>query len=75
MSITKAQSSRLRYRHMLIAESHLSSYVQLIPLSMYLHFSSNVSKGNQSIMRGTLGLNFGKTIKMGLIILERDQKC
>ena len=72
LSITEAQSSRLRYRHVLIAKLHLSSRVQLIPLCVYLHFPSIVSEGNQSIMRGTLGLNFGKTIKTGLIILERD---
>ena len=71
MPITEAQFSRLRYRHVLIAKSRLSSHVQLIPLCMYLHFPSIVSERNQSVMRGTLGRDIGKTIKTGLIILKR----
>ena len=73
MPITEVQSSRLRYGHVVIAESLLSSHVQLIPLCVYLHFPSIVSERNQSIMHGTLGRDIGKTIKTVLIILKRSE--
>ena len=64
---------RLRYGHVVIAELLLSSRVQLIPLCVYLHFPSIVSERNQSVMRGTLGHDIGKTIKTVLIILKRSE--
>ena len=74
LPITKAQSSRLRYKHVVIAKLHLSSCMQLIPLCVYLHFPSIVHERNQSTMYGTLGRSIGKIIKMDVCLLVRDQK-